>query len=86
MKILQFAFASDPDDDFLPHNYPVQCVPTREHMIITRTEDGMTARGTGAGFMPAVPRPFRSGHFLVDDSSVMVISGCLGACANAGFP
>ena len=22
MKILQFAFASDPDDDFLPHNYP----------------------------------------------------------------
>ena len=26
MKILQFSFASDPDDDFLPHNYPRNCV------------------------------------------------------------
>ncbi len=26
MKILQFSFASDPDDDFLPHNYPNKCV------------------------------------------------------------
>jgi len=26
MKIFQFSFASDPDDDFLPHNYPRNCV------------------------------------------------------------
>jgi 4-alpha-glucanotransferase len=26
MKILQFAFASTPDDPFLPHNYPANCV------------------------------------------------------------
>ena len=25
MKIFQFSFASDPDDDFLPHNYPRNC-------------------------------------------------------------
>ena len=25
MKILQFAFSDDPDDAFLPHNYPVNC-------------------------------------------------------------
>jgi 4-alpha-glucanotransferase len=26
MKICQFAFSGDPDDPFLPHNYPVNCV------------------------------------------------------------
>jgi 4-alpha-glucanotransferase len=26
MKILQFAFSSDADDPFLPHNYPINCV------------------------------------------------------------
>jgi 4-alpha-glucanotransferase len=39
MKILQFAFASDPDDDFLPHNYPVHCV------AYTGTHDNDTTRG-----------------------------------------
>ena len=39
MKILQFAFASDPDDDFLPHNYPANCV------AYTGTHDNNTARG-----------------------------------------
>ncbi len=39
MKILQFAFATDPDDDFLPHNYPVQCV------AYTGTHDNNTTRG-----------------------------------------
>ncbi len=39
MKILQFAFASDPDDDFLPHNYPVSCV------AYTGTHDNNTTRG-----------------------------------------
>ena len=39
MKILQFAFASDPDDDFLPHNYPVNCV------AYTGTHDNNTTQG-----------------------------------------
>lgn len=39
MKILQFAFAADPDDDFLPHNYPQNCV------AYTGTHDNNTARG-----------------------------------------
>jgi len=39
MKILQFAFASDPDDDFLPHNYPVNCV------AYTGSHDNNTVRG-----------------------------------------
>jgi len=39
MKIYQFAFASDTDDDFLPHNYEVNCV------AYTGTHDNNTARG-----------------------------------------
>ncbi len=39
MKILQFAFASDPDDDFLPHNYPFNCV------AYTGTHDNDTSLG-----------------------------------------
>ena len=39
MKIMQFAFASDPDDDFLPHNYPPECV------AYTGTHDNNTTRG-----------------------------------------
>jgi 4-alpha-glucanotransferase len=39
MKILQFAFAADPDDDFLPHNYPIKCV------AYTGTHDNNTTRG-----------------------------------------
>jgi len=39
MKILQFAFATDPDDDFLPHNYPENCV------AYTGTHDNNTTQG-----------------------------------------
>jgi 4-alpha-glucanotransferase len=39
MKIFQFAFASDPDDDFLPHNFPVNCV------AYTGSHDNNTTRG-----------------------------------------
>ncbi len=38
MKVLQFGF-SDPDNPFLPHNYPVNCV------AYTGTHDNDTARG-----------------------------------------
>lgn len=39
MKILQFAFATDSEDDFLPHNYPENCV------AYTGTHDNNTTRG-----------------------------------------
>lgn len=39
MKILQFGFSSTPDDPFLPHNYPENCVS------YTGTHDNDTARG-----------------------------------------
>ena len=39
MKILQFAFAGGPKDDFLPHNYVENCI------VYTGTHDNDTARG-----------------------------------------
>jgi len=39
MKVFQFAFASDPSDAFLPHNYPVHCV------AYTGTHDNDTTLG-----------------------------------------
>jgi 4-alpha-glucanotransferase len=39
MKILQFAFSGDPEDDFLPHHYPVNC------FAYTGSHDNNTARG-----------------------------------------
>lgn len=39
MKIFQFAFSSTPDDPFLPHNFPVNCV------AYTGTHDNDTALG-----------------------------------------
>ncbi len=39
MKVLQFAFAATPEDPFLPHNYPQNCV------VYTGTHDNDTARG-----------------------------------------
>jgi len=39
MKILQFAFGGDQDDDFLPHNYPHNCV------TYTGTHDNDTSWG-----------------------------------------
>jgi 4-alpha-glucanotransferase len=39
MRILQFAFSTDPDDPFLPHNYPVNCV------AYTGTHDNDTCLG-----------------------------------------
>ncbi len=39
MRVLQFAFASDPDDSFLPHNYIPNCV------VYTGTHDNDTTLG-----------------------------------------
>jgi len=38
MKILQFGFTGDPEDDFLPHHYPVNC------FAYTGSHDNNTAR------------------------------------------
>jgi len=39
MKILQFGFTGDPEDDFLPHHYPENC------FAYTGSHDNNTARG-----------------------------------------
>lgn len=39
MKILQFAFSGDPEDNFLPHHYPVNC------FAYTGSHDNDTAQG-----------------------------------------
>jgi 4-alpha-glucanotransferase len=39
MRILQFGFEGGPEDTFLPHNYPVNCV------VYTGTHDNDTAQG-----------------------------------------
>jgi 4-alpha-glucanotransferase len=39
MKVLQFAFGGDPDDQYLPHNYPPRCV------VYTGTHDNDTTLG-----------------------------------------
>jgi 4-alpha-glucanotransferase len=39
MKVLQFAFSAGPDDPFLPHNFPQDC------MVYTGTHDNDTVRG-----------------------------------------
>jgi 4-alpha-glucanotransferase len=39
MRVLQFAFSSDANDPFLPHNYPVNCV------AFTGTHDNATTKG-----------------------------------------
>ncbi len=39
MKVLQFAFSETPDDPFLPHNYPENCV------AYTGTHDNDTSLG-----------------------------------------
>ena len=39
MKVLEFAFSSDCDNDYLPHNYPRNCV------AYTGTHDNTTLRG-----------------------------------------
>jgi len=39
MKILQFAFSGDPDDSFLPHNFPEHC------FAYTGSHDNNTAKG-----------------------------------------
>ena len=87
MKIFQFAFATDPDDPFLPHNYPVNCV------AYTGTHDNDTTVGwyhnvpeNETDFCPAVSGPFRRGHRLGYDPRHLGIRSCDDPGALAGFP
>ncbi len=66
MKILQFAFSSDADDPFLPHNYTVHCV------AYSGTHDNNTSNGWYAQ-APEIERDFcrrylaRSGNDIAWD-------------------
>ncbi len=63
MKILQFAFDSTPEDPFLPHNYPVNCV------VYTGTHDNDTVRGWYER-VPAHERAFYRKYMQRDGSGV----------------
>jgi 4-alpha-glucanotransferase len=60
MKILQFAFSSDPEDKFLPHNYPNNCV------VYTGTHDNDTTLGWYKS-APEVERDFCRRYLGRDD-------------------
>lgn len=77
MKILQFAFANGPQEPFLPHNYPRNCV------VYTGTHDNDTARG----WYERVPEPekeFYRRYLKRDGSEVAwdLIRACWSSVAN----
>ncbi len=53
MRVLQFAFAGDADDRFLPHNY------VRNTVVYTGTHDNDTTRGWYAGLSEEARHPVR---------------------------
>ncbi|MEI8130797.1 MAG: 4-alpha-glucanotransferase [Leptolinea sp.] len=63
MKIGQFAFASDPEDSFLPHNYPVNCV------AYTGTHDNDTTIGWYKT-APEVERDFCRRYLACDSNGI----------------
>ena len=63
MRIFQFAFDSTPEDPFLPHHYPVNCV------VYTGTHDNDTARGW-YNRVPEKERAFYRDYLHRDGSDV----------------
>jgi 4-alpha-glucanotransferase len=63
MKIFQFSFASDPDDKFLPHNYPENCV------AYTGTHDNDTTIGWYQS-APEIERDFCRRYLACDSSGI----------------
>lgn len=63
MKICQFAFTGDPDDPFLPHNYPKNCV------AYSGTHDNDTALGWYLG-APEKERDFYRRYFARSGENV----------------
>ena len=86
MKILQFAF-SGPDNPFLPHSYPQNCV------VYTGTHDNDTTRGwyaacagSGEGFRPPLPAGGWQPDCLGPDPGGLEFGGGLCPGTHAGFP
>ena len=63
MKVLQFAFASDADDPYLPHNYTNECV------VYTGTHDNDTTAGWYAA-APEVERDLVRRYLARDDGEI----------------
>ena len=76
MKILQFAFAGGPDDPFLPHHYPENCV------VYTGTHDNDTVRGWYER-VPEEEKSFYRRYMHRDGSNVSwdLIWSCWGSVA-----
>jgi 4-alpha-glucanotransferase len=77
MRVLQFAFASDANDPFLPHNYPNRCV------VYTGTHDNDTT----VGWYTSVPESERDAcrRYLSSDGSHIawdLIRAAWGSVAN----
>ncbi len=64
MKILQFSFSGDPEDDFLPHHYPVRC------FAYTGSHDNNTARGWYDAATPFEQKFCRDYLHFSDESEV----------------
>ena len=64
MKVLQFAFAGDPDDPYLPHNYPANAV------VYTGTHDNDTTAGWYAG-APENERDFVRRYLARSDDEIV---------------
>ena len=63
MKVLQFAFAGDADDPYLPHNYTPECV------VYTGTHDNDTTAGWYAA-APEVERDLVRRYLARDDGEI----------------
>ncbi len=63
MKVLQFAFAGDAEDPYLPHNYPKECV------VYTGTHDNDTTAGWYAA-APEVERDLVRRYLARDDGEI----------------
>jgi len=78
MKILQFGFSGDPEDDFLPHHYPINC------FAYTGSHDNNTARGwydDATAFEQQFCRDYL-GFDNEDDASWAMIRGVWQSVAN----
>jgi len=65
MKILQFAFGGDPNEPFLPHNYPENCV------AYTGTHDNDTTLGWYLSSSNESERDYYRRYYSVDGNNVV---------------
>jgi 4-alpha-glucanotransferase len=82
MKILQFAFGGDGTHEFLPHNYPPDCV------VYSGTHDNDTARGWWQA-APEAQRHFAGSYLACNGDDVhwaMQRAACNSVAALAVFP